>query len=106
MASLLLLPIVEISHPARKPYCLAELTGQPSCSTELTVTRDVINHSGYSNGKLPHKACQRNEKVAISLGHDSKVMNLIGDVKGKVAVMVDDMIDIAGNEHTVIILRM
>lgn len=25
-----------------------------------------------------------------------KVMNLIGDVKGKVAVMVDDMIDTAG----------
>lgn len=25
-------------------------------------------------------------------------MNLIGDVKGKVAVMVDDMIDTAGNE--------
>lgn len=26
----------------------------------------------------------------------SQVMNLIGDVKGKVAVMVDDMIDTAG----------
>ena len=26
-----------------------------------------------------------------------QVMNLIGDVKGKVAVMVDDMIDTAGN---------
>jgi phosphoribosylpyrophosphate synthetase len=25
-----------------------------------------------------------------------QVMNLIGDVKGKVAVMVDDMIDTAG----------
>lgn len=29
---------------------------------------------------------------------DLQVMNLIGDVKGKVAVMVDDMIDTAGNE--------
>lgn len=27
-------------------------------------------------------------------------MNLIGDVKGKVAVMVDDMIDTAGTEMT------
>lgn len=27
---------------------------------------------------------------------DVQVMNLIGDVKGKVAVMVDDMIDTAG----------
>ena len=26
----------------------------------------------------------------------SQVMNLIGDVKGKVAVMLDDMIDTAG----------
>lgn len=26
----------------------------------------------------------------------TKVMNLIGDVKGKVAVMMDDMIDTAG----------
>lgn len=26
----------------------------------------------------------------------SEVMNLIGDVKGKVAVLVDDMIDTAG----------
>jgi ribose-phosphate pyrophosphokinase len=30
-------------------------------------------------------------------GHNiSEVMNLIGDVRGKVAVMVDDMIDTAG----------
>lgn len=29
---------------------------------------------------------------------DLQVMNLIGDVKGKVAVMVDDMIDTAGDE--------
>lgn len=28
---------------------------------------------------------------------DMQVMNLIGDVKGKVAVMVDDMIDTAGD---------
>lgn len=28
--------------------------------------------------------------------NDVQVMNLIGDVKGKVAVMVDDMIDTAG----------
>lgn len=27
---------------------------------------------------------------------DVQVMNLIGDVKGKVAIMVDDMIDTAG----------
>jgi phosphoribosylpyrophosphate synthetase len=31
-------------------------------------------------------------------------MNLIGDVKGKVAVMVDDMIDTAG-KHTAKIFR-
>lgn len=29
----------------------------------------------------------------------SQVMNLIGDVKGKVAVMVDDMIDTAGESY-------
>lgn len=29
-----------------------------------------------------------------------QVMNLIGDVKGKVAVMVDDMIDTAGELRT------
>lgn len=29
-----------------------------------------------------------------------QVMNLIGDVKGKVAVMVDDMIDTAGWLHS------
>lgn len=31
-----------------------------------------------------------------------KVMNLIGDVKGKVAVMVDDMIDTAGNNFSLV----
>lgn len=30
-----------------------------------------------------------------------QVMNLIGDVKGKVAVMVDDMIDTAGTPSSV-----
>lgn len=30
-----------------------------------------------------------------------QVMNLIGDVKGKVAVMVDDMIDTAGEPFSV-----
>jgi len=29
-----------------------------------------------------------------------QVMNLIGDVKGKVAVMVDDMIDTAGESSS------
>lgn len=29
---------------------------------------------------------------------DVQVMNLIGDVKGKVAIMVDDMIDTAGRD--------
>lgn len=29
---------------------------------------------------------------------DLQVMNLIGDVKGKVAIMVDDMIDTAGRD--------
>lgn len=33
-------------------------------------------------------------------GHNvAEVMNLIGDVKGKVAIMVDDMIDTAGGEE-------
>jgi hypothetical protein len=31
---------------------------------------------------------------------DVQVMNLIGDVKGKVAVMVDDMIDTAGRDSS------
>jgi ribose-phosphate pyrophosphokinase len=30
----------------------------------------------------------------------SQVMNLIGDVKGKVAVMMDDMIDTAGESSS------
>jgi phosphoribosylpyrophosphate synthetase len=31
---------------------------------------------------------------------DVQVMNLIGDVKGKVAIMVDDMIDTAGMDSS------
>ena len=31
-----------------------------------------------------------------SAHNESEVMNLIGDVRGKVAVLVDDMIDTAG----------
>ena len=34
--------------------------------------------------------------MSIILNAIVQVMNLIGDVKGKVAVMVDDMIDTAG----------
>ncbi|RWV85616.1 hypothetical protein GW17_00052580 [Ensete ventricosum] len=33
-----------------------------------------------------------------------KVMNLIGDVKGKVAVMVDDMIDTAGKPFLFVVI--
>jgi phosphoribosylpyrophosphate synthetase len=32
-----------------------------------------------------------------------QVMNLIGDVKGKVAVMVDDMIDTAGKLGSIVV---
>ena len=32
-----------------------------------------------------------------------QVMNLIGDVKGKVAVMVDDMIDTAGKLRSIVV---
>lgn len=32
-----------------------------------------------------------------------KVMNLIGDVKGKVAVMMDDMIDTAGKPFLIVL---
>ena len=33
---------------------------------------------------------------------DMQVMNLIGDVKGKVAVMLDDMIDTAGDKYDLV----
>lgn len=34
--------------------------------------------------------------IILNINVFVQVMNLIGDVKGKVAVMVDDMIDTAG----------
>ncbi|XP_061997854.1 uncharacterized protein LOC133715383 [Rosa rugosa] len=101
------LPVAaEISRPAGKPSCLTESTGQPSCSTELTVTQDVINHSGDSNGRLPHEACQSNEKVAISLGHDSKVNNMrtkddnVDSQSCKLKLMIDQPLDSRGSGGT------
>ncbi|XP_050385655.1 uncharacterized protein LOC126802139 [Argentina anserina] len=64
LSSNMKLPVAtEISLPAGKPSYLTKLTG----------TQVVVNHSVVSNQKLPHEACQSNEKTATSLGHDSKV---------------------------------
>ncbi|KAM1053732.1 hypothetical protein ACFX2I_001145 [Malus domestica] len=48
--------------------------GKP-CSTELTMSRDVIKHSGNVIAYAPMEACQSKDQVAVSQGPDTKGNN-------------------------------
>ncbi|BBG97189.1 Phosphoribosyltransferase family protein [Prunus dulcis] len=66
---------IPVDHVYGQPVILDYLASKTICSDDLVVVSLMSGRHGHN--------------VA-------EVMNLIGDVKGKVAVMVDDMIDTAG----------
>ena len=62
----------------------------------------VVSPDLGSTGRARHLADSIHSTVAIvdkkrDKPNESKVMNLIGDVKGKTAIMIDDMIDTGGS---------
>ncbi|XP_020266277.1 probable sugar phosphate/phosphate translocator At3g14410 [Asparagus officinalis] len=50
----------------------------------------------FENGATQYKMLLSTITLGVIVASYGEVMNLIGDVKEKVAIMVDDMIDIAG----------
>ncbi|GKA85229.1 ribose-phosphate pyrophosphokinase 1-like protein, partial [Tanacetum coccineum] len=85
-------------------YCqlviLDYLASKPICSSDLVVVSPDVG--GFTRARAFVKNLSDAPLAIIDKmhhGHNvAKVMSLIGDVKGKVAVMVDDMIDTAGSE--------
>lgn len=89
---------IPIDHVYGEPVILDYLASKMTSSNDLVVVSPDVG------GVARARACAKklsDAPLAIvdkrRQGHNvSEVMNLIGDVKGKVAVMVDDMIDTAG----------
>ncbi|KAG6407546.1 hypothetical protein SASPL_130538 [Salvia splendens] len=77
---------------AKTSHCLAHTAQFSSSRTSLLYLRVLTSETdvGIPNIKISHDV--QMAKFLLQF----MVMNLIGDVKGKVAVMLDDMIDTAG----------
>ncbi|KAG6523029.1 hypothetical protein ZIOFF_020186 [Zingiber officinale] len=82
-----------------QPVILDYLASKTICSNDLVVVSPDVG--GVARARAFAKKLSDAPLAIVDKrrhGHNvAEVMNLIGDVKGKVAVMVDDMIDTAGN---------
>ncbi|PIA53398.1 hypothetical protein AQUCO_00900166v1 [Aquilegia coerulea] len=89
---------IPIDHVLGEPVILDYLASKRISSNDLVVVSPDVGGVARARGfakKLSDAPLAIVDKRRH--GHNvSEVMNLIGDVKGKVAVMVDDMIDTAG----------
>ncbi|XP_058769696.1 uncharacterized protein LOC131643485 [Vicia villosa] len=86
---------IPVDHVYGQPVILGYLASKTICSDDLVVvSRDV---GGVARARAFAKKLSDALLAIVDKrrhGHKvAEVMNLIGDVKGKVAVMVDDMID-------------
>uniref|UniRef100_A0A9I9CGR7 ribose-phosphate diphosphokinase n=1 Tax=Cucumis melo TaxID=3656 RepID=A0A9I9CGR7_CUCME len=84
--------------PVDHPVILDYLASKRICSSDLVVVSPDVG--GVARARAFAKKLSDAPLAIVDKrrhGHNvAEVMNLIGDVKGKVAVMVDDMIDTAG----------
>eukprot|EP00262_Sarcandra_glabra_P005949 TRINITY_DN17916_c0_g2_i1.p1 TRINITY_DN17916_c0_g2~~TRINITY_DN17916_c0_g2_i1.p1 ORF type:complete len:372 (+),score=50.54 TRINITY_DN17916_c0_g2_i1:82-1116(+) len=89
---------IPVDHVYGQPVILDYLASKTICSNDLVVVSPDVG--GVSRARAFAKKLSDAPLAIVDKrrqGHNvAEVMNLIGDVKGKVAVMVDDMIDTAG----------
>ncbi|CAI9103404.1 OLC1v1001873C1 [Oldenlandia corymbosa var. corymbosa] len=89
---------IPVDHVHGQPVILDYLASKTICADDLVVVSPDVGGVARARGfakKLSDAPLAIVDKRRQ--GHNiAEVMNLIGDVKGKVAVMVDDMIDTAG----------
>ncbi|GMN61981.1 hypothetical protein TIFTF001_031061 [Ficus carica] len=93
---------IPVDHVYGQPVILDYLASKTICSDDLVVVSPDVG--GVARARAFAKKLSDAPLAIVDKrrhGHNvAEVMNLIGDVKGKVAVMVDDMIDTAGGgEH-------
>lgn len=89
---------IPVDHVLGEPVILDYLASKRISANDLVVVSPDVG--GVARARGLAKKLQDAPLAIVDKrrhGHNvSEVMNLIGDVKGKVAVMVDDMIDTAG----------
>lgn len=89
---------IPVDHVYGQPVILDYLASKVIASNDLVVVSPDVG--GVARARAFAKKLSDAPLAIVDKrrqGHNvSEVMNLIGDVKGKVAVMVDDMIDTAG----------
>ncbi|KAK6262755.1 hypothetical protein QUC31_008571 [Theobroma cacao] len=89
---------IPVDHVYCQPVILDYLASKRTCSDDLVVVSPDVG--GVARARAFAKKLSDAPLAIVDKrrhGHNvAEVMNLIGDVKGKVAVMVDDMIDTAG----------
>ncbi|MQL74222.1 hypothetical protein Taro_006566, partial [Colocasia esculenta] len=89
---------IPVDHVYGQPVILDYLASKTICSEELVVVSPDVG--GVARARAFAKKLSDAPLAIVDKrrhGHNvAEVMNLIGDVRGKVAVMVDDMIDTAG----------
>ncbi|KAF9685504.1 hypothetical protein SADUNF_Sadunf03G0061500 [Salix dunnii] len=89
---------IPVDHVFGQPVILDYLASKTICFSDLVVVSPDVG--GVARARAFAKKLSDAPLAIVDKrrhGHNvAEVMNLIGDVKGKVAVMVDDMIDTAG----------
>ncbi|KAF3336035.1 ribose-phosphate pyrophosphokinase 1-like protein [Carex littledalei] len=89
---------IPVDHVYGQPVILDYLASKMICSDDLVVVSPDVG--GVARARAFAKKLSDAPLAIVDKrrqGHNvAEVLNLIGDVKGKVAVMVDDMIDTAG----------
>ncbi|KAM7274982.1 hypothetical protein ACFE04_016848 [Oxalis oulophora] len=89
---------IPVDHVYGQPVILDYLASKAICTNDLIVVSPDVG--GVARARAFAKKLGDAPLAIVDKrrhGHNvAEVMNLIGDVKGKVAVMVDDMIDTAG----------
>ncbi|GAB2290261.1 ribose-phosphate pyrophosphokinase 1 [Dionaea muscipula] len=92
---------IPVDHVYGQPVILDYLASKTICSGDLVVVSPDVG--GVARARAFAKKLSDAPLAIVDKrrqGHNvAEVMNLIGDVRGKVAVMVDDMIDTAGELH-------
>ncbi|KAG8058007.1 hypothetical protein GUJ93_ZPchr0002g25984 [Zizania palustris] len=89
---------IPVDHVYGQPVILDYLASKTICSNDLVVVSPDVG--GVARARAFAKKLSDAPLAIVDKrrhGHNvAEVMNLIGDVRGKVAVMMDDMIDTAG----------
>ncbi|PIA32671.1 hypothetical protein AQUCO_04400098v1 [Aquilegia coerulea] len=97
---------IPVDHVYGQPVILDYLASKTICSDDLVVVSPDVG--GVARARAFAKKLSDAPLAIVDKrrhAHNvAEVMNLIGDVKGKVAVMVDDMIDTAGESHHLLLM--